>query len=61
MRVIQHYDDDLMSAPAAPVPAGRTLTIRGTPYPVLLPKLSDPRLHLAAVITTLQVLGPTAF
>jgi Na+-translocating ferredoxin:NAD+ oxidoreductase RnfD subunit len=50
-----------MSAPAAPAPAGRTLTIRGTPYPVLLPKLSDPRLHLAAVITTLQVLGQTVF
>ncbi|HXK15068.1 MAG TPA: FG-GAP-like repeat-containing protein [Gaiellaceae bacterium] len=50
-----------MSAPAAPAPAGRTLTIRGTPYPVVLPKLSDPRLHLAAVITTLQVLGQTAF
>jgi Na+-translocating ferredoxin:NAD+ oxidoreductase RnfD subunit len=50
-----------MSASAAPAPAGRTLTIRGTPYPVLLPKLSDPRLHLAAVITTLQVLGQTAF
>jgi Na+-translocating ferredoxin:NAD+ oxidoreductase RnfD subunit len=28
---------------------------------VLLPKLTDPRLHLAAVITTLQVLGQTAF
>src|SRR6476659_4564695 len=50
-----------MSAPAAPAPAGRTLTICCTPYPVLLPKLSDPRLHLAAVITTLQVLGQTAF
>jgi Na+-translocating ferredoxin:NAD+ oxidoreductase RnfD subunit len=50
-----------MSAHAASAPAGRTLTIRGTPYPVLLPKLSDPRLHLAAVITTLQVLGQTAF
>jgi hypothetical protein len=37
------------------------LTVRGTTYPVLLPKLSDPRLHLAAVITTLQVLGQTAF
>ena len=37
------------------------LTLRGTTYPVLLPKLSDPRLHLAAVITTLQVLGQTAF
>jgi len=40
---------------------GLTVTIRGTPYPVLLPKLSDPRLHLAAVIITLQVLGQTAF
>ncbi|MEA2424636.1 MAG: hypothetical protein QOH13_1046, partial [Thermoleophilaceae bacterium] len=50
-----------MSASAAPAPAGRTLTIRGTPYPVLPPKLSDPRLHLAAVITTLQVLGQTVF
>jgi Na+-translocating ferredoxin:NAD+ oxidoreductase RnfD subunit len=50
-----------MSALAAPAPRGRTLVIRGTPYPVLLPKLSDPRLHLAAVITTLQVLGQTVF
>src|SRR5436189_72324 len=37
------------------------VTIRGTAYPVVLPKLSDPRLHLAAVITTLQVLGQAAF
>jgi Na+-translocating ferredoxin:NAD+ oxidoreductase RnfD subunit len=35
--------------------------IRGTAYPVLLPTLRDPRLHLAAVIVTLQVLGQTAF
>jgi Na+-translocating ferredoxin:NAD+ oxidoreductase RnfD subunit len=48
-----------MSAPAV---AGRpVLTIRGTPYPVLLPTVRDPRLHLAAVIITLQVLGQTAF
>jgi len=48
-----------MSAPAF---AGRpALTIRGTRYPVLLPTLRDPRLHLAAVIITLQVLGQTAF
>ena len=48
-----------MSAPAV---AGRpVLTIRGTHYPVLLPKFRDPRLHLAAVIITLQVLGQTAF
>jgi len=42
--------------------AGRpVLTIRGTRYPVLLPGFRDPRLHLAAVIITLQVLGQTAF
>src|SRR5262249_9693675 len=29
--------------------------------PVVLPKPSDPRLHLAAVITSLQVLGQTEF
>ncbi|HSC72889.1 MAG TPA: FG-GAP-like repeat-containing protein [Gaiellaceae bacterium] len=48
-----------MSAPA--IAGGPVLTIRGTPYPVLLPKYRDPRLHLAAVIITLQVLGQTAF
>ena len=35
--------------------------IRGTRYPVLLPKLSDPRLHLAATITSLQVIGQVGF
>src|SRR6187401_3161599 len=51
-----------MAAHAAPASSGGlTLTIRGTAYPVLLPKVSDPRLHLAAVIITLQVLGQTAF
>ena len=51
-----------MAAHAASAPqGGLTLTIRGKPYPVLLPKVSDPRLHLAAVITTLQVLGQTVF
>jgi Na+-translocating ferredoxin:NAD+ oxidoreductase RnfD subunit len=38
-----------------------TVLIRGTPYPLLLPRLSDPRLHLAAVIVSLQVLGQVAF
>src|SRR5918994_3879013 len=38
-----------------------TPRIRGTCYPVLLPKRSDPRLHLAAVIVSLQVLGQVAF
>jgi Na+-translocating ferredoxin:NAD+ oxidoreductase RnfD subunit len=34
---------------------------RGTTYPVLLPTLRDPRLQLAGVIVTLQVLGQTVF
>lgn len=50
-----------MAAHAATAPSGLTLTVRGRAYPVVLPKLSDPRLHLAAVITTLQVLGQVAF
>jgi Na+-translocating ferredoxin:NAD+ oxidoreductase RnfD subunit len=37
----------------------RSLLVRGRRYPVVLPKLSDPRLHLAAVITSLQILGQT--
>jgi Na+-translocating ferredoxin:NAD+ oxidoreductase RnfD subunit len=38
-----------------------SIAIRGTPYPVLLPKLRDPRLHLAATITSLQVIGQVGF
>jgi hypothetical protein len=49
-----------MSATAAPA-GGPALVIRGRSYPVLLPRLSDPRLHLAAVIISLQVLGQVAF
>ena len=37
------------------------VAIRGTPYPIVLPKLSDPRLHLAATITSLQVIGQVGF
>ena len=37
--------------------AGRSITLRGTSYPVILPKASDPRLHVAAVIITIHVLG----
>jgi len=49
-----------MGAPAltADKPSVR---IRGTAYPVLLPTIRDPRLHLAGVIVTLQVLGQTTF
>ena len=37
----------------------RTVRIRGREYPVVLPSLRDPRLHVAAVLLTLQVLGQT--
>ena len=35
----------------------RTLTLGGTTYPVFLPSLRDSRLHVAAVIITIHVLG----
>ena len=50
-----------MSAPAVVGVDRPTLRIRGTAYPVLLPSLRDPRLHLAGVIVSLQVLGQVAF
>ena len=50
-----------MSAPATVGRDKPTLQIRGTAYPVLLPSWRDPRLHLAAVIVSLQVLGQVAF
>lgn len=40
-----------MSAPA--------VTIGSHRYPILLPRISDPRLHVAAVIVSVQVLGQT--
>lgn len=52
--------------PAAPpviVPpaarAGRSVTLRGRDYPVVLPRLGDVRLRLTAVIIGLQLLGQT--
>jgi Na+-translocating ferredoxin:NAD+ oxidoreductase RnfD subunit len=38
-----------------------SIHFRGSTYPVLLPTVRDPRLQLAAVIVTLQVLGQTVF
>jgi Na+-translocating ferredoxin:NAD+ oxidoreductase RnfD subunit len=35
----------------------RTLTYGGTSYPLYLPSIRDPRLHVAAVIITIHVLG----
>ena len=50
-----------MSASTLAGPPRPTLRIRGTAYPILLPTVRDPRLHLAFVIVSLQVLGQTAF
>ena len=35
------------------------MRLLGREYPVILPSISDPRLHVAAVLLTLQVLGQT--
>src|SRR5262249_34422434 len=35
----------------------RTLTIGAGTYPVVLPSIRDPRLHVAAVLLSVQVLG----
>jgi Na+-translocating ferredoxin:NAD+ oxidoreductase RnfD subunit len=37
------------------------LELRGARYPIVLPSVRDPRLHLAAVIVSLQVLGQAGF
>ena len=56
---------DAATAPSAPgaVTArpspGRCLRFRGREIPVILPKRTDPRMRLSAVIITLQVLGQT--
>jgi hypothetical protein len=43
----------------APGPVPRSVRLGGRAYPVVLPTLSDPRLWLAAVIFSLQILGQT--
>jgi hypothetical protein len=40
-------------------PKRRSLRIRARDYPVILPSIRDPRLHVAAVLLTLQLLGQT--
>src|SRR5438067_651699 len=57
---------DVTAAQAAPSrpplssgPRRRSVRIRGREYPDILPSIRDPRLHVAAVLLTLQVLGQT--
>jgi hypothetical protein len=45
----------------ATAPVARGLAVRGHTYPIVLPNIRDPRLHLAAVIISLQVVGQVAF
>jgi hypothetical protein len=39
---------------------GRTLTLGGTSYPLVLPSIRDPRLHVASVVITVHLLGQVA-
>jgi hypothetical protein len=48
-----------MTAAALPGAAGPWVRIRGRRYRVVPPSWRDPRMHLAAVIWTLQILGQT--
>ena len=52
-----------MRAQAVPAPAGPPTLDDPAAAPTrsLLPKLSDPRLHLAATIISLQVIGQVGF
>jgi Na+-translocating ferredoxin:NAD+ oxidoreductase RnfD subunit len=53
--------DTAHSVTLEPARRSRSITLRGREYALVGPTLRDPRLHLAAVITTLQVLGQTVF
>ncbi|MGI8775894.1 MAG: hypothetical protein ACR2LJ_00545 [Acidimicrobiales bacterium] len=47
---------------SASVPAGsggRSVVFRGRDFPIVLPKLRDPRLKLSAIILILSLLGQT--
>ena len=48
----------IIAGPAAST--GRALRVGSHTYPLVLPSLADPRLHLAGVIFSLQVLGQVA-
>ena len=47
-------------AGVAPGMTARTIAVGGTAYPLILPNVRDPRLHVAAVIITIHVLGQVA-
>ena len=51
-----------ITAPSHPGagPSPHSVRIRGREYPVVLPSLRDPRLHIAAVLVSVQILGQTS-
>lgn len=50
----------MIASPTLAVPAtGPRVMLRGREIPIILPKLSDPRLKLSATIVTLTILGQT--
>ncbi len=54
--------EEINRAEAAPrVPKKRTVRIRGTEYPVVLPSWKDPRPHLSLTFVPLYILGWTEF
>jgi hypothetical protein len=62
--LIKASEPTLLPGPTAGSSGGRraqrSLRLRGQDYPLLLPSPRDPRLHLACVIVSLQILGQTA-
>ncbi|MFV0315711.1 MAG: FG-GAP-like repeat-containing protein [Microthrixaceae bacterium] len=50
-----------MEGTATVLPTGPEPSAHLGSYPVFLPRISDPRMHLALVTTTLQVLGQSVF
>jgi len=48
------------SLPVVTTTSARTVRLGATDYPLVLPSLRDPRLHLASVIITIHVLGQVA-
>jgi len=51
---------DIASIATVTPPTSRTLRLGGKRYPLVLPRLGDPRLHLASVIISIHVLGQVA-
>ncbi len=53
----EHEAGGQATDPAVPAVPGRSITLRGTTYPVQLPRLRDPRLWVAGVTLSVHTLG----